>query len=61
MTENLHDMSVGEAQGYLTQMLETGELTPQQRFSLKMAIQALEVVRVMAPGIRIAISKHKTQ
>lgn len=53
------NLTVGEVQGHLRQMSTKYELTPEERYSLMAAIESMDIIRQLAPGISKAMKKLK--
>jgi len=52
--------SVSEVQGHLRHMHQTMDLTAEQRYSLMAAIETIEFLKMLSPGLRRAVEEgHK--
>jgi hypothetical protein len=54
------NLSVGEVQGHLRQLHEKrDDLSPEERYSLMAAVEAMEFLRTLSPGLRKAVEQGK--
>lgn len=54
------NLGVGEIQGHLRQLMEIRkDLTPEERYSLMSAIEAMEFLKTLSPGLRKAVEEGK--
>ena len=58
------DMTVGAIQGSLRQILKNKEISPlltaEQRYSLTAAVESMEFVKLLSPGLKKAMEEHGT-
>jgi len=53
------NLTVGEMQGNLRQLLESDiNLSPEQRYSLVAAIETIDFLKKISPGLRKALGEH---
>ncbi len=56
------NLTVGQIQGNLRQIMETFDtLTPEQRYSLKSAIETMSFLHRMSPGLQKVVSEMQTK
>jgi hypothetical protein len=54
------NLSVGEIQGHLRQMHELRkDLTPEERYALMAAVEAMDFLKTLSPGLRKAVQEGK--
>lgn len=52
------NLSVGEVQGHLRHMLELRkDLTAEERYSLHAAVESMEFVKILSPGLKKAVAQ----
>jgi hypothetical protein len=62
MTQSLKDMSIRQMEAHLQQiLLDDHPLTAEQRFSLKSAIEIMELMYKMAPGMHEAVKQMQSK
>lgn len=54
-------MTITQIQGHLRQLLSDKSLTKDQKYSVSAAIECMEIVARIAPGISKAVAEHKNK
>lgn len=60
MTQGAINLTIGEIQAHLRKLLESEvDLTPEQRYSLVAAIEAMGFIKKVAPGLQKVLHGRK--